>query len=103
MDDPTDHESDFAFILEPGGLCLVDWGRGIDLSLFSKDTKFKGDCITSGFRCIEMQEDKPWTFQVDMYGLCVVVHMMLHNLYMEIEKRASSDGSFFYQPKSHLK
>ncbi|KAL6529595.1 protein kinase [Orobanche gracilis] len=105
-DDPTDHESDFR--LRTGtwrdqGLCLVDWGRGIDLSLFSKDTKFKGDCRTSGFRCIEMQEDKPWTFQVDMYGLCVVVHMMLHNLYMEIEKRASSDGSFFYQPKSHLK
>ncbi|CAJ1978907.1 unnamed protein product [Sphenostylis stenocarpa] len=45
------------------GLCLVDWGRGIDLKLFPDHTLFKGDCKTSGFRCIEMLEDKPWKFQ----------------------------------------
>uniref|UniRef100_A0A5B7CE93 Putative mitotic checkpoint serine/threonine-protein kinase BUB1 n=1 Tax=Davidia involucrata TaxID=16924 RepID=A0A5B7CE93_DAVIN len=85
------------------GLCLVDWGRGIDLSLFPEKIKFKGDCRTSGFRCIEMQENMPWTFQVDSYGLCVIVHMMLHNSYMEIEKKASSDGGYVYQPKSSFK
>ncbi|KAK6151747.1 hypothetical protein DH2020_014382 [Rehmannia glutinosa] len=105
-DDPTENENDFR--LRTGtwrdqGVCLVDWGRGIDLNLFPKSTKFMGDSRTSGFRCIEMQEKKPWTFQVDMYGLCVIAHMMLHNSYMEIEKRASPDGSFFYQPKSHYK
>ncbi|KAL3647108.1 protein kinase [Castilleja foliolosa] len=105
-DDPTEDENDFR--LRTGtwrdqGLSLVDWGRGIDLSLFPENTKFTGDCRTSGFRCIEMQEKKPWTFQVDIYGLCVIVHMMLHNSYMEIEKRASLDGSFDYQPKSHYK
>ncbi|EYU42135.1 hypothetical protein ABFS82_13G031200 [Erythranthe guttata] len=105
-DDPTEDENDFR--LRDGtwrdqGLCLVDWGRGIDLSLFPKGTKFIGDSRTSGFRCIEMQENKPWTFQVDMYGLCVIVHLMLHNSYMEIEKRASFDGNFVYQPKSHYK
>jgi checkpoint serine/threonine-protein kinase len=46
------------------GLCLVDWGRGIDLHLFPDDIEFEGDCRTSGFRCVEMQERKPWTFQV---------------------------------------
>lgn len=46
------------------GLCLVDWGRGIDFHLFPDNTEFKGDCRTSGFRCIEMQEDKPWRYQV---------------------------------------
>lgn len=50
------------FIMQ--GLCLVDWGRGIDLSLFPENTEFKGDCRTSGFRCVEMQEHKPWKFQV---------------------------------------
>ncbi|KAA8524346.1 hypothetical protein F0562_010769 [Nyssa sinensis] len=85
------------------GLCLVDWGRGIDQSLFPAETKFKGDCRTSGFRCIEMQENVPWTFQVDTYDLCVIVHLMLHNSYMEIEKKASSDGGYVYQPKSSLK
>ncbi|KAF5732564.1 ATP binding protein kinases protein serine/threonine kinases isoform 1 [Tripterygium wilfordii] len=85
------------------GLCLVDWGRGIDLLLFPENTEFIGDCRTSGFRCIEMQEKKPWTFQVDTYGLCVVVHMMLHNSYMEVEKKASFDGGYIYLPRSSFK
>lgn len=46
------------------GLCLVDWGRGIDLHLFRAGTEFHGDCGTSGFRCVEMQEDRNWTYQV---------------------------------------
>ncbi|KAK4438662.1 Mitotic checkpoint serine/threonine-protein kinase BUB1 [Sesamum alatum] len=105
-DDPTENENEIRQRTGPWrdqGLCLVDWGRGIDLSLFPRNTKFMGDCRTSGFRCIEMQENEPWTFQVDMYGLCVIVHMMLHNSYMEIEKRASPDGTYIYQPKSHYK
>lgn len=48
------------------GLCLVDWGRGIDKRLFPENAEFKGDCRTSGFRCIEMQENKPWTFQASL-------------------------------------
>ncbi|MED6123053.1 hypothetical protein PIB30_045677 [Stylosanthes scabra] len=85
------------------GLCLVDWGRGIVLDLFPDDTVFKGDCRTSGFRCIEMQENMPWKFQVDAYGLCVVVHMMLHNCYMEIAKQGSSDSGYMYLPKQPFK
>ncbi|KAI5652514.1 hypothetical protein M9H77_29701 [Catharanthus roseus] len=85
------------------GLCLVDWGRGIDLGLFPDGTKFIGDCRTSGFHCIEMQEKKPWTFQADAYGLCVIVHMMLHNSYMEIERRKTPEGCYIYQPKAHFK
>ncbi|WJX50938.1 protein kinase, variant 2 [Trifolium repens] len=85
------------------GLCLVDWGRGIDLHLFPNHTIFKGDCRTSGFRCIEMQEDKPWKFQVDAYGLCCVVHTMLHNCYMDIVKKESSDGGSVYLPRLPFK
>ncbi|GAB2262969.1 hypothetical protein Droror1_Dr00003966 [Drosera rotundifolia] len=85
------------------GLCLVDWGRGIDLHLFPDDTVFEGDCRTSSFSCIEMQEGKPWTYQVDTYGLCVVAHMMLHGSYMEVEKKVSADGNVVYLPKSTFK
>ncbi|XP_042009648.1 mitotic checkpoint serine/threonine-protein kinase BUB1-like isoform X2 [Salvia splendens] len=105
-DDPTEDVNDFrlrAGTWADQGLCLVDWGRGIDLSSFPEGTKFMGDSRTSGFRCIEMQEKKPWTFQVDLYGLSVIVHMMLHNKYMEIEKIASPEGGFHYQPKAHYK
>nr|XP_019701738.2 mitotic checkpoint serine/threonine-protein kinase BUB1 [Elaeis guineensis] len=85
------------------GLCLVDWGKGIDLSLFPAGVEFHGDCRTSGFRCVEMQESRTWTYQVDTYGLCVIVHMMLHGSYMSIEKKVKPDGSHHYQPKSPFK
>ncbi|CAI9089357.1 OLC1v1023922C4 [Oldenlandia corymbosa var. corymbosa] len=85
------------------GLCLVDWGRGIDMHLYPANTLFMGDCRTSGFRCIEMQEKRPWTYQVDAYGLCVIVHLMLHDSYMELEKRPSRGGDYIYQPKKPFK
>ncbi|KAJ4801342.1 Bub1-like kinase [Rhynchospora pubera] len=85
------------------GLCLIDWGRGIDLSLFPDGTVFHGDCRTSGFRCVQMQENMKWKYQVDTYGLCVIVHMMLHGCYMSIKKKVNVDGSCHYQPKSTLR
>ncbi|KAB2612537.1 mitotic checkpoint serine/threonine-protein kinase BUB1 [Pyrus ussuriensis x Pyrus communis] len=83
------------------GLCLVDWGRGIDLHLFPDNVEFTGDCRPSRFRCVEMQENRPWTYQVDTYGLCVVVHTMLHNSYMEIDKKPSPEVDASICP-SHL-
>ncbi|KAL5793747.1 hypothetical protein ACOSP7_002341 [Xanthoceras sorbifolium] len=85
------------------GLCLVDWGKGIDLHLFPDNIDFEGDCRTSGFRCIQMQEKKPWKFQVDTYGLCVIVHLMLHGTYLKVEKKSSPDGGFIYQPNSSFR
>ncbi|XP_024018206.1 mitotic checkpoint serine/threonine-protein kinase BUB1 [Morus notabilis] len=85
------------------GLCLVDWGRGIDLHLFPDGTEFKGDCRTSGFRCVEMQQKRPWKFQVDTYGLCAIVHLMLHNSYMDIQKKPAPDGGYIYLPMSSFR
>lgn len=85
------------------GLCLIDWGRGIDMTLFPSGTEFKADCRTSGFRCIEMRENRPWTFQADTYGLCVIVHMMLHGSYMELVKQTDPGGDCLYHPKAAFK
>lgn len=85
------------------GLCLVDWGKGVDLNLFPTNTEFYGDCGTSGFRCIEMQENRPWRYQTDSYALCVNVHMMLHGAYMNVEKKSTPDGSYHYQPETPFK
>ncbi|XP_010467786.1 PREDICTED: LOW QUALITY PROTEIN: mitotic checkpoint serine/threonine-protein kinase BUB1 [Camelina sativa] len=85
------------------GLCLVDWGRGIDLRLFPRTTEFTGDCRTSGFRCMEMKEKKPWKFQVDTYGLCAIVHLMLHNTYIKIDKKQSLDGGHINLPRTSFK
>ncbi|KAH9743935.1 mitotic checkpoint serine/threonine-protein kinase BUB1 [Citrus sinensis] len=45
----------------------------------------------------------PWQDQVDTYGLCAIVHMMLHSSYMEVEKKASPDGGLVYLPKLSFK
>ncbi|KQK16072.1 mitotic checkpoint serine/threonine-protein kinase BUB1 [Brachypodium distachyon] len=85
------------------GLCLVDWGRGIDLNLFPANTEFLGDCQTSGFSCVEMQEERTWTYQADTFGLCVIAHMMLHGTGMSVEKVPKAGESYLYQPKSPFK
>ncbi|XP_024521383.1 mitotic checkpoint serine/threonine-protein kinase BUB1 [Selaginella moellendorffii] len=85
------------------GLCLIDWGRSIDMRLFPEGTEFFADSKTSAFRCIEMVEERPWTYQVDGYGLCCIVHCMLHGSYMELEEERSPDGGRVHKPKASLK
>jgi checkpoint serine/threonine-protein kinase len=86
------------------GVSLIDWGRSIDLSLFAEGVEFVGDSKTDGFRCTEMIEKKPWVFQVDTYGLCGVVHCLLHGNYMEIDKRPTNGTSqVINRPKAPYK
>jgi len=33
-----------------------------------------------------MLTDQPWTYQLDIFGVCGVIHFLLHNEYMEVEK-----------------
>ncbi|CAN1351416.1 Mitotic checkpoint serine/threonine-protein kinase BUB1 [Linum perenne] len=85
------------------GLCLIDWGRAIDLRLFPSNMEFEGACRTSGFRCVEMQENKRWKCQADSYNLCVVVHLMLHGSYMETERKHTSDSGNIIMPRLSVK
>ncbi|PNX89270.1 checkpoint serine/threonine-protein kinase bub1-like protein, partial [Trifolium pratense] len=75
-------------------LCLV--------SYFNKPNFFTITILTLQFSLI-FYFDKPWKFQVDVYGLCGVVNTMLHNCYMEIVKKESSDGGTMYLPKLPFK
>lgn len=65
------------------GLCLIDFGRGIDVRAFAPDAAFVADWATSAADCAEMRELRPWTYQVDYYGLAGVVHSLLFGKYME--------------------
>ncbi|KAL2610840.1 hypothetical protein R1flu_022532 [Riccia fluitans] len=85
------------------GLCLIDWGRSIDLTLFPEGTMFHGDCKTDSFRCPEMLENLPWKFQVDTFGLCGVVHCLLFGSYMQIEKVKNGEGRTLYRPRTTFK
>lgn len=37
-----------------------------------------------------MRENKPWTYQVDLYGVAGTTHAMLFGRYMDVEKKIMS-------------
>ncbi|XP_072166979.1 uncharacterized protein [Diadema setosum] len=65
-------------------LKLIDMGRSIDMRLFPEGTTFTAKCNTSGFNCTEMQSGRPWTYQVDYYGIAGTVHCLLFGSYMKV-------------------
>ena len=65
------------------GLCLIDFGRGIDMRQFVDGVQFVADWKTSEADCAEMREARPWTYQIDYHGLAGIVHSLLFGKYME--------------------
>lgn len=70
-------------------LQLIDFGVAIDMKLFDADQTFNYIHKDKYFKCIEMREERPWTYQVDLYGLASVIHVLLFGKYMDVEKNAS--------------
>ncbi|XP_067883628.1 mitotic checkpoint serine/threonine-protein kinase BUB1 [Heterodontus francisci] len=69
------------------GLTLIDFGQSIDMKLFPKNTVFVENCKTSGFQCIEMLSEKPWTFQTDYFGIAATVHCLLFGTYLKLKEK----------------
>lgn len=75
------------------GICLIDFGRGIDMKHFVPNVAFIADWKTTEADCAEMRELRPWTYQVDYHGMAGIVHSMLFGKYMEtIADRGASLG-----------
>lgn len=51
----------------------------------------------NAFMCPEMRENRPWTYQLDLYGLAGVFHVLLFGKYMDIEKK--SNGIWMHKTK----
>jgi len=47
-----------------------------------------------------MKEDRPWTYQADLFGLCGVVHCLLHGDFLEVVKDPRTKE---YMPKQPFK
>ncbi|KAF3075347.1 Checkpoint serine/threonine-protein kinase BUB1 [Trichoderma lentiforme] len=65
------------------GIVLIDFGRGIDMKAFTPDVEFIADWKTTAQDCPEMREGRPWTWQIDYYGLAGVIHCLLFGKYIE--------------------
>ncbi|UKZ78050.1 hypothetical protein TrVFT333_005784 [Trichoderma virens FT-333] len=73
------------------GIVLIDFGRGIDMKAFIPDVEFIADWKTTAQDCPEMREGRPWTWQIDYYGLAGIVHCLLFGKYIETI-RADQEG-----------
>ncbi|CAO1417608.1 unnamed protein product [Diamesa tonsa] len=69
---------------------LIDFGCAIDMDWYQENETFNYVVETENFTCIEMIEKKPWTYQIDLYGLAGTTHVMLFGKYMEVQKRLLS-------------
>lgn len=75
---------------------LVDFGRAIDLNSANEDlstlmdTLFTGAASTEEMMCVSMRQRLPWSFDVDTYGICASVHLLLFGAQLEIAKSASN-------------
>ncbi|XP_014768647.1 mitotic checkpoint serine/threonine-protein kinase BUB1 isoform X2 [Octopus bimaculoides] len=65
-------------------LTLIDFGEAIDMSTYPEGTVFQGKVMTSGFQCIEMKTDKPWSYQTDLFGILGTIHTVLFGKYMNV-------------------
>ena len=65
------------------GFALIDFGRGIDMRAFRPDVQFIADWKTGPQDCVEMREMRPWTYQVDYFGLAGILHSLLFGKYID--------------------
>ncbi|CAG8051636.1 unnamed protein product [Penicillium olsonii] len=65
------------------GLALIDFGRGIDMQAFSPNVQFLADWEKVTHECNEIREKRPWTYQIDLYGIAGVIHVLLFGKYIE--------------------
>uniref|UniRef100_K3WKL9 Protein kinase domain-containing protein n=1 Tax=Globisporangium ultimum (strain ATCC 200006 / CBS 805.95 / DAOM BR144) TaxID=431595 RepID=K3WKL9_GLOUD len=86
-----------------GDLSLIDFGRSIDLTFFPEGTTFIGDCHTKGFQTTEMISNKPWTKQIDTFGICATAHCMLFGDYMDVVCCKDRSGVEHWAIKKTLK
>ena len=74
------------------GLALIDFGRGIDMHAFQPGVQFIADWETGTHECNEIREMRPWTHQIDLYGLAGIIHVLLFGKYIESTPVRTSGG-----------
>ncbi|PLB41180.1 putative checkpoint protein kinase (SldA) [Aspergillus candidus] len=75
------------------GLSLIDFGRAIDMQAFNPSVQFVADWEAKGHECTEIRENRPWTHQIDLYGLAGTIHVMLFGKYIESAPMRRSEGA----------
>ena len=69
---------------------LVDFGRAKDLKGKSggpqQDVKFVGHASPRDMMCVAMRKNLPWSFDIDTFGVCASVHVLLFGSHIQIHQ-----------------
>jgi checkpoint serine/threonine-protein kinase len=87
------------------GMKLIDFGRGIDLSLFpaGEKQKFKADWKVDERDCVEMRGGREWSYETDYFGLASICYCMLFGKYISTEVTTSTEGGKWHKIDTPLK
>lgn len=68
---------------------LTDFGIAIDMKILEEEKpgiEFELALTDDKDPCIEMRNKKPWTYQLDLYGMIGTSYAILFGKYMDVEK-----------------
>ena len=91
--------------VEYSDLMIVDFGRAVYLDGFSgehddvRKVLLHGNASRKDMRCVAMRCDKPWSFDIDTYGLLCTAHVLLYGTHLEVKK----DRTGLWRPVTNLK
>ncbi|KAJ5745761.1 hypothetical protein N7520_010943 [Penicillium odoratum] len=74
------------------GLDLIDFGRSIDMHAFQPSVQFIADWKVGTHECNEIREARPWTHQIDLYGIAGTIHVLLFGKHIESMPVRTSAG-----------
>jgi checkpoint serine/threonine-protein kinase len=74
------------------GLDLIDFGRSIDMYAFQPSVQFIADWKVGTHECNEIREARPWTHQIDLYGIAGTIHVLLFGKHIESMPARTSTG-----------
>nr|CAH7764423.1 unnamed protein product [Callosobruchus chinensis] len=69
------------------GLQLIDFGCGIDMSLFPPNAAFTRPVTTEDFVCCEMLDGRPWNYHTDLFCVAATAHVLLFDCYIRLRKQ----------------
>ena len=87
----TAQEIDDAVLASSPNVKLIDFGRSLDLTLYPDRAATFLHTFVSADKCPEMIEGRPWSYQLDYFGLAVSIYTMLMGAHCKI---AQVDGQW---------
>lgn len=73
---------------------LIDFGQSIDMKLFPKNQMFYSKLKTKNFVCTEMMDNRPWTFQTDLFCVASTIYTIVFGEYMVVRKANKNSSSY---------